>query len=45
MNEVGGQGNQMDTQQPDDGPWNRTANSQAKEPKAGLKVWAPGDPE
>jgi hypothetical protein len=45
MNEVGGQGNQMDTQQPDDCPWTRTANSQPKEPKAGLEEWAPGDPE
>ncbi len=45
MDEVGWQGDQMDTQQPDDGPGHRTADSKAKILKAPLEMRAPGDPD
>jgi hypothetical protein len=45
MDDVGWQDDQMDTQQPDDGPGHRMANSKAKGPKVGLEVRAPGEPD
>jgi len=45
MNEVGWQGDQVDTQQPEYGPGHRMANSKTKGLKAGLEVRAPGDPD